>query len=105
MSVTFRATPIAKVNSVSLVILVDSLGQFAGIQLLLSLALPRQVLPPLAGSGLSQILVRNLVPVLHVTLQSDQLDHMDQAPFTADKLRTISRKISIGRVGNILWYR
>ena len=58
--------------------------QSAKLQIFCSVAVPLQLEPPLAGEGLVQNLVLDIVPLPHVTLQEAQLLHIVQFPSKLD---------------------
>ena len=57
-------------------------GHSAVLHVLVSLAIPSHFLPPCAGGGLVQVLLRDCTPPPHVTLQFVHSDHSVQFPST-----------------------
>ena len=57
-------------------------GQHWVLQRRVCVLSPLQFLPPLAGAGLSQLLLRLLLPPPQLALQADQALQLPQPPFT-----------------------
>ena len=62
-------------------------GQHWVLQLRVCVLSPLQFLPPFAGTGLSQLLLRLLLPPPQLALQADQALQLPQPPFTGKQSR------------------
>lgn len=71
------------------------LGQFWVLHAWDAVLLPEQVLPPLAGAGSVQVLVRLWVPDPQVTEQEVQEPQSAQLPFTIAMVRKMSVLFSV----------
>ena len=63
-------------------------GQGSSVHVLLSVDMPKQLLPPCAGNGFEHSLQRVCMPVPQDTEQSVNTDHSPQLPCTFQEKKT-----------------